>query len=73
MNIDGEMKSGPPPGYRQKQRYDFNLATQMKAGSFSWVTDPSDGYTVEYNIKPEDANKDGKELEIVVGANCNPK
>ena len=45
----------------------------MKAGSFTWASNPSDGYNVEYNIKPKDANKDGKELEIVVGANCNPK
>lgn len=67
------MVTGPPPGYRQKQRYDFNLATEMKAGSYTWLASPSDGFTVEYSVKPEASNKDGKEVEIVLGANCNPK
>jgi hypothetical protein len=46
LNIDGSMKSGPPPGYRQKQRYDFNMAAEMKAGAYTLVADPSEGYKI---------------------------
>ena len=73
LKIDSEMMTGPPPGFKQKQKYDFNMATEFKAGSFTWLAAPSDGYTVEYEIQPEDSNKDGKELDVTLAANCNPK
>tara|TARA_B110001450_G_C17579753_1_gene464415 strand:- start:583 stop:906 length:324 start_codon:yes stop_codon:yes gene_type:complete len=66
------MKSGPPPGYRQKQRYDFNLATEFKAGAYKWSVDPSEGYKVEKSIKPEDFNKEDKSLEVVIIGSSDP-